>query len=101
MAQAGHPRRGSAARRLIALLPGQPILRVSAVVALIGASVTAAHNAVNELERAGVLKQVTVGRRNRAWEAVGLLALVDEFERRLARPEPGPDRPARPAPFLN
>jgi len=92
MNEAGNPRRGSTARKLIQLLPGQPILRVSHVVALTGASLTAAaHNAVNELETAGVLKQLTVGRRNRAWEAVGLLKLLDEFERRLATPDVGAD----------
>ena len=101
IAQAGDPRRNSTARKLIQLLPAQPILRVSHVIALTGASPTAAHNAVNELEHAGVLKQVTVGKRNRAWEAVGLLKLIDEFERHLARPKRGPDKPARPAPFLN
>jgi Fic family protein len=97
--KAGDPRRDSTARKLIQLLPAQPILRVSHVVALTGASPTAAHNAVNELEKAGVLKQVTVGKRNRAWEAVGLLKLIDEFERRLATPDIGADKPARPAPF--
>jgi hypothetical protein len=63
-------------------------------------STSAAHNAVNELARVGVLKQVTVGKRNRAYEAVGLLALIDRFERRIATPE-DEDKPARPAPFLN
>ena len=76
-------------------------------IALTGARTSAAHKAVNDLHAAGVLKQVTVGRRNRAWEAVGLLSLVDEFERRLATPDPGTpkgraaDKPVRPAPFLN
>lgn len=101
MAQAGNPRRGSTARKLIQLLPGQPILRVGHVVALTGAGSTAAHDAINQLEGSGVLKQVTVGKHNRAWEAVGLLRLVDEFERRLATSETGGDKPARPVPFLN
>jgi len=101
MQQAGNPRRGSTARRLVAALPAQPILRVSHVVELTGAGLSAAHKAVNDLEAAGVLKQVTVGKRNRAWEAVGLLNLVDAFERRLATPEPGGEKPARHAPFLN
>jgi Fic family protein len=101
LAQAGNPRRGSTARKLIQALPAQPILRVSQVIALTGARTTAAHKAMNDLHAAGVLKQVTVGRRNRAWEAVGLLGLVDEFERRLATPESGADKPMRPAPYLN
>jgi Fic family protein len=107
LAQAGNPRRGSTARKLIQALPAQPILRVSQVIALTGARTTAAHKALNDLHAAGVLKQVTVGRRNRAWEAVGLLGLVDEFERRLVTPESGTpkgrtaDKPVRPAPYLN
>ncbi len=101
MRQARSPRHGSTARKLVQLLPGQPILRVGHVVELTGASTSAAHKAVNDLEAAGVLKQVTVGKRNRAWEAVGLLRLVDEFERRLATPDSGDNKPARPAPNLN
>jgi Fic family protein len=101
LAQVGHPRRGSTARALIQALPAQPILRMSHAIALTGARSSAAHKAVNDLEAAGVLKQITVGRRNRAWEAVGLLGLVDDFERELATPAPGSRRPARPAPYLN
>lgn len=99
--QAGNPRRGSTARKLVQLLPAQPILRTSHVIALTGASTSAAHKAVSDLEASGVLKQITVGRRNRAWEATGLLALIDDFERRLATHDLGGDRPARPAPYGN
>lgn len=99
--QAGTPRRGSTARRLIDALPGQPILRAGNVVELTKTGSSAAHNAINGLERAGVLKQITVGTRNRAWEAVGLLSLLDAFERDLASPGDGDGKPARPAPFLN
>jgi Fic family protein len=101
LAQAGNPRRDSTAHKLIQALPGQPILRLSHAMILTGAGTSAAHKALNDLHAAGVLKQVTVGRRNRAWEAVGLLGLVDEFERRLAIPDTGADKPVRPAPFLN
>lgn len=101
LAQAGHPRRGSTARALIQALPAQPILRMSHAIALTGARSSAAHKAVNDLEAAGVLKQITVGRRNRAWEAVGLLGLVDDFERELATPTSDSRQPARPAPYLN
>jgi Fic family protein len=99
--QAGKPRRDSTAHKLIQALPAQPILRLSHAMALTGAGNSAAHKALNDLHATGVLKQVTVGRRNRAWEAVGLLNLVDEFERRLATPESGREKPVRPAPFLN
>jgi Fic family protein len=99
--QTGNPRRDSTAHKLIQALPAQPILRSSHAMALTGAGNSAAHKALNDLHAAGVLKQVTVGRRNRAWEAVGLLNLVDEFERRLATPESGRGKPVRPAAFLN
>jgi hypothetical protein len=39
--------------------------------------------AFERLERAGVFRQTSVGRRNRAFECVGLFALMDDFERRL------------------
>ncbi|MGI8731439.1 MAG: hypothetical protein ACR2LK_15900, partial [Solirubrobacteraceae bacterium] len=44
----------------------------------------AARGALNQLERDGVLAQITLGRRNRAWESVGLFALVDEIERTVS-----------------
>lgn len=101
MSQAGNPRRGSTARRLIEALPAQPIMRIGHVTALTSAKSSAAHDAVSQLQAAGVLKQISVGRRNRAFEAMGLLDLVDKFERHLATPEPKGRKPARPAPFLN
>ena len=55
---------------------------------------------MNDLRKAGVLKLVTVGRRNQAWEAVGLLTLIDRFERDVATPERA-DRPVRHVPFVN
>ena len=99
--QAGHPRRGSTARRLIQMLPAQPILRMQHALELTGAGSTAVHHAVNQLTAAGVLRQITVGRRNRAWEAAGLLTLLDSFERRLATPDRDGAKPVRHAPFVN
>jgi Fic family protein len=101
MGDAGNPRRNSTARRLIEMLPGQPILRVSHVTEMLGVGTSAAHRAVNDLQATGVLKQVTVGQRNRAWEAVGLLELIDMFERRLATPQPPGGKPVRSAPYGN
>jgi Fic family protein len=90
-AQAGQPRRDSATARLIDALPGQPIVDVATAARATGASEEAARRAVNALETAGVLKQVTVGRRNRAWESVGLFDLLNAFERDLAEPAQTPD----------
>ncbi len=43
------------------------------------------------------MKQTSIGRRNRAFEAVELVRLVDAFERELAIPGDGAS-PKRPAP---
>lgn len=97
-AAAGHPRANSAAERLIRALPGQPIVDLRAAVALTGGSDEGARKALNELERAGVLSPVVVGKKkNRMWEARELLTLVDGFEWDLATPT-RPDQRRRPAP---
>jgi Fic family protein len=46
--------------------------------------------ALNTLTDSGVLEQVTVGKRNRMWESVGLFALIDEMERELSTGLRGP-----------
>lgn len=79
--QAGNPRKGSGPRRLIELLPSQPIIDVKRAAGLLGGSEERARLAALRLERGGVLRQTTVGRRNRAWECVGLFDLLDRFER--------------------
>lgn len=82
----GHPRQGSAERRLLQLLPSHPALNGKKAEALLGVSKQAVNSALNRLEEAGVLKQVSVGRRNRVWEATELLQLLDAFEWQLATP---------------
>jgi Fic family protein len=83
MAQAGNPRQSSGPRGLIELLPSQPIVNVKTVAQLLGGSEERARQAISRLEQAGVLRQTSVGRRNRAWECVGLFDLLDRFEREL------------------
>jgi Fic family protein len=79
--QAGNPRRDSGPRRLIELLPSQPIISVKTAVQLLGGTEERARQTILRLEEAGVLRQTAVGRRNRAWECVGLFDLLDSFER--------------------
>jgi len=95
--KAARPRASSAADRLIALLPAYPIVGLALVRDVLEVSDPAAWAALQRLEGAGVLHQITVGRRNRAYEAVGLFEVVDRFERELATP-PGQTRPVRPVP---
>jgi len=40
--------------------------------------------ALNKLESAGIIHLTTVAKRNRAWESIGVFALVDEMERQLS-----------------
>jgi len=93
--RAGPLRRHSAAARLIAALPAEPVVDLAAVRRLTGASHEAARLAIARLADADVLRQVGDARRRRVWEAVGLFALLDGLEADL-----GPVRsgrvPARP-----
>jgi Fic family protein len=83
MKRAADPRKGSGPRRLIELLPSQPIVDVRTASQLLGGTEERARLAILRLEKAGVLRQATIGRRNRAWECVGLFDLLDRFERNL------------------
>lgn len=80
---AGDPRHGSGPRRLIELLPEKPIVDVKTATQLLGGSEERARLAILRLEEAGILRQTGVGRRNRAWESVGLFDLLDNLEREV------------------
>lgn len=82
----GRVRAGSASDLLLRRLPGAPVVTVAAAAELIGRSVQATNEAIARLEEAGVLTQVTVGRRNRAFEAPEVIELFTDLERRLASP---------------
>ena len=82
--QAGRPRSDSAAEQVIQLLPAEPVLTVEMVAARLRRSNEAARQALNKLEDAGIIQLTTVAKRNRAWESIGVFALVDEMERRLS-----------------
>lgn len=92
--QAGNPRRNSGPLRLIELLPSQPIINVKTAAQLLGGTEERARQAILRLEHAGVLRQTAVGRRNRAWECIGLFDLLDRFERELG-PSARTPRPTR------
>ena len=98
-AAVGTVRRGSAADLLIGALPGAPVVSVSSAADLVGRSFQATNEAMTRLEAAGVVHQVNVGRRNRAFEAPAIIDAFTALERQLARPT-GDTRaapPARPA----
>lgn len=82
----GRVRRSSAIDLLIGALPGAPIITVSSAANLIGRSFERTNEAVTRLEEAGVLRRITVGRRNRAFEAHDVVDAFSDLERRLASP---------------
>ena len=83
----GSVRRGSAADLLVRALPGAPLLTATTASDLIGRSFQATSQAIDRLVEAGILTQVTVGRRNRAFEAPELIEAFTTLERQLASPE--------------
>ena len=98
--RAGNPRRNSAARRLIDSLPSTPVLTVATAAQLTGRSFQSANQAVQQLVNAGVLEQVNVDRRNRAFEAPELIELFTALERQLSSPagDTITSAPLRPVP---
>ena len=79
-------RRGSAADLLVRALPDAPMLTATTASDLIGRSFQATSQAIDRLVGAGILTQVTVGRRNRAFEAPELIEAFTALERQLASP---------------
>jgi DNA-binding Lrp family transcriptional regulator len=66
---------------LLRALPGAPVLNVRSAAALIGRSEQAANEAVGRLLAAGILKQTTLGRRNRVLEAPAVIEAFNDLER--------------------
>ena len=83
----GTIRANSGTDRLLRSLPGAPILTVDSAAALIGRTFKPAADAIERLVDAGILRQVTIGRRNRAFEAPEVIAAFTDLERQLASPE--------------
>ncbi|WP_327112552.1 Fic family protein [Nocardia sp. NBC_01730] len=93
-------RTNSALDLLLGKLVGAPILTVATAATLIGRSFPATNAAVQRLTEGGILRQLTVGRRNRAFEAPEAITAFTALERRLASPD-GDTRtsdPTRPVP---
>lgn len=96
----GAVRRNSTADLLLDILPGTPVITATGAARILGRSFKAASGAIDELTRAGVLEQVNIGKRNRAFEASEVIDAFTDLERRLASPA-GDTRtalPVRPVP---
>jgi len=99
--RAGQPRAKSAARKIIEGLIQHPILTVQSAEEIAKVSNEAARLALNRLGAAGVVRQITLGRRNRAWAAEEVFDLLDEFDMSMGslhgegRGRPAPSRHRR------
>jgi Fic family protein len=82
----GRVRANSATDLLIRRLAGAPVLTVESAAALIGRSYNPANEAIQRLVEANILRQITIGRRNRAYEAREIIDAFTDLERRLASP---------------
>jgi hypothetical protein len=82
----GRVRAGSATDLLLRRLPGVPVLTADSAASLLGRTFKPANEAVQRLAQAGVLRQITIGRRNRAYEAPEIIEAFADLERQLATP---------------
>jgi Fic family protein len=94
-ARLGRVRARSAADLLLRALVGAPVITVNSAAELIGRSFVQTNQAVTRLTEGDVLRQITVGRRNRAFEAPEIVDAFIDLERQLASPE-GDTRTSRP-----
>jgi hypothetical protein len=78
-------RRGASAWRLADLLPSRPVLTYGVVQHELGVSAPTAYAAIDALAEAGVLVPLSATKRNRVWDAVEVLAALDEFAEEARR----------------
>ena len=73
-------RADAAAWAVIDALPGHPVVTVPVATAVTGRSKSSTAVAVDQLVDGGILLPISESKRNRAWEAAGLLDLLAELE---------------------
>ncbi len=99
-ARLGRVRANSATDLLLRRLPGAPVVTADSAASLIGRTFKPANQAIQRLVEAGILRQVTLGRRNRAYEAPEIVDAFADLERQLASPAADTlaSAPTRPVP---
>jgi Fic family protein len=85
-ARLGRIRANSAADVLLRTLPGVPIVTVASAARLLDRSFKAVNDGIARLADAGIVRQVNIGRRNRAFEAPEVIEEFTALERQLASP---------------
>lgn len=90
------PREDAAAWKIIDQLPGHPIITTQLAEQLTGRATSAVYVAIDQLAAAGVLSPTSDSRRNRSWEAVGLLPIIERLEAGEVPARPGATSEASP-----
>ncbi|HSV37791.1 MAG TPA: Fic family protein [Nocardioidaceae bacterium] len=97
------PRRGSTADRVLPHLIAQPVLGAGDIEGLLGVSKQAASVALDQLVKAGILRQFGQGQRRRVFEAAEVFKVLTDYERGLATPTHSrntrEERPRRHVPY--
>lgn len=78
--EGANPRADAAAWAVIELLPASPVISTASAIAATGRAKSAVHAAVRQLVGAGVLLPLSTSRRNRQWEASGLVDLLERLD---------------------
>jgi Fic family protein len=92
----GRIRANSATDLLLHRLPGAPVLTAESAATLVGRTFKPANAAIQRLVEAGILQQITIGQRNRAYEAPEIIEAFTALERQLASPD-GDTRTSSPS----
>lgn len=85
MLAASGARAGSGAARLVTELISQPVTTVSHAQGALGVDRATAHRAISRLAEQGVLQEFSGRRRDRMWQAKGVLDVLDGFAGSIRR----------------
>jgi len=80
LSEGAAPRADAAAWAVIEVLPAHPVITAPVAAAVTGRAKAAIHQAIGQLTDCGVLEPLSESKRNRSWEAVGLLDLLEGLE---------------------
>jgi Fic family protein len=81
----GRVRAGSAAAKLLAMLPTRPVLSADDACAAVEAPISSVYAAIERLREAGVLRPLTDRKRDQVWGASLILDEVEDLGMRIAR----------------
>lgn len=82
-AETVEPRLGSTAQRLLAALYSNPVLTADTAAAIAGTAAPNVYKAMDQLEEAGIVTEITGRKRDRVWAASDVMAELDDLDARI------------------